>query len=239
MSAARCAATRRAEGRRARESCERKKTGRRNYLDAIIAAESSGRHRSAIAHIERYGSQHTDAIVPADQQAADKFLRRSRFAIGCATTPRPQFADGGDSALAPRSASLPAGCMPAPRRGRAAHPFSIAYVARDKLCREFVARYASAASRPSSPRPSCASLLADVNPRTARIARPACSRSKDSTRPRVLCCFPGNPLKDTSALRRWESASQPRRLWQTPPHRCHRLEAVIGRQFSYDTIAYL
>src|SRR6266581_3861783 len=45
------------------------------YLDAIIAAKVVDGEDAAIAHIEHYGSHHTDTIVTADQAAADKFLR--------------------------------------------------------------------------------------------------------------------------------------------------------------------
>ena len=44
------------------------------YLDAIITASVVDGVDAAIDHIERYGSHHTDAIVTADRQAAEKFL---------------------------------------------------------------------------------------------------------------------------------------------------------------------
>jgi glutamate-5-semialdehyde dehydrogenase len=65
------------------------------YLDSVISARLVDGVDDAIAHIERYGSHHTDAIITADQAAAEKFLAEvdSAIVLHNAST---QFADGGE-----------------------------------------------------------------------------------------------------------------------------------------------
>ena len=65
------------------------------YLDAIIAVRVVDGPDEAIAHVERYGSHHTDAIITDDAAAAARFLAEvdSAIVIHNAST---QFADGGE-----------------------------------------------------------------------------------------------------------------------------------------------
>jgi glutamate-5-semialdehyde dehydrogenase len=65
------------------------------YLDAILAVKTVAGLDEAIAHVNRYGSHHTDCIVAADETAAARFLREvdSAIVLYNAST---QFADGGE-----------------------------------------------------------------------------------------------------------------------------------------------
>jgi glutamate-5-semialdehyde dehydrogenase len=68
---------------------------RTEYLDAILAIRVVDGVEEAIAHIDRFGSHHTDAIVTEDQIRADRFLREVDSAIVLVNAST-QFADGGE-----------------------------------------------------------------------------------------------------------------------------------------------
>jgi len=68
---------------------------RAEYLDAVIACRVVQDLDAAMAHIEAFGSHHTDAIVTQDAAAAERFLAEvdSAIVLHNAST---QFADGGE-----------------------------------------------------------------------------------------------------------------------------------------------
>ena len=65
------------------------------YLDAIIAAKVVDGVDAAIAHIHKYGTAHTESIVTANEDTAQRFLSLvdSAIVLHNAST---QFADGGE-----------------------------------------------------------------------------------------------------------------------------------------------
>jgi glutamate-5-semialdehyde dehydrogenase len=65
------------------------------YLEPILSVRAVAGLDEAIAHIARYGSSHTEAIVTADEAAAGRFLAEvdSAILLHNAST---QFADGGE-----------------------------------------------------------------------------------------------------------------------------------------------
>lgn len=68
---------------------------RTEYLDAIISVRVVDGLEAAMAHIDTYGSHHTDSIITEDEAAAARFLAEvdSAIVIHNAST---QFADGGE-----------------------------------------------------------------------------------------------------------------------------------------------
>jgi glutamate-5-semialdehyde dehydrogenase len=68
------------------------------YLDSIVSVALVDGVAGAIAHIERHGSDHTDAIVTEDAAVAERFLSEvdSAIVMWNAST---QFADGGEFGL--------------------------------------------------------------------------------------------------------------------------------------------
>ena len=67
----------------------------REFLDMKIAAKVVENVDDAIAHIRRFGSQHTDCIVTEDDAAAERFFTRLDSAI-LMRNASTQFADGGE-----------------------------------------------------------------------------------------------------------------------------------------------
>ena len=65
------------------------------YLDAILSVKLVDGLEQAIAHVNRYGSHHTDTVVTEDTAAAERFLAEvdSAIVLHNAST---QFADGGE-----------------------------------------------------------------------------------------------------------------------------------------------
>jgi glutamate-5-semialdehyde dehydrogenase len=68
---------------------------RTEYLAPILSVRVVSGIAEAITHIARYGSQHTEAIVTENDDAAERFLREidSAIVLHNAST---QFADGGE-----------------------------------------------------------------------------------------------------------------------------------------------
>ena len=68
------------------------------YLDWILALRVVDGYEAALAHIETYGSDHTESILTRDEAVAERFLREvgsSTVMVNAST----RFADGGELGL--------------------------------------------------------------------------------------------------------------------------------------------
>ena len=68
------------------------------FLDRIIAVRVVDDLQQALAHIERYGSDHTEVIASADQAAIDAFIRGTRSSAVMVNASS-RFNDGGELGL--------------------------------------------------------------------------------------------------------------------------------------------
>ena len=68
---------------------------RTEYLDAILSVRIVDGVDAAMAHINEYGSHHTDAIITDDQPVAERFMREVDSAI-VPHNASTQYADGGE-----------------------------------------------------------------------------------------------------------------------------------------------
>ena len=83
---------------------------RTEYLDRIISARVVDDIDAAISHIGTFGSHHTDAIVTADNGAAEKFMREVDWRL-CCITHRRNSRMAANSVSARRSALRRGACM--------------------------------------------------------------------------------------------------------------------------------
>jgi glutamate-5-semialdehyde dehydrogenase len=68
------------------------------FLDLILAVRVVDDLDAAIAHIRRYGSDHTEVIATADQAAAQRFVQAIRSAVVMVNASS-RFSDGGELGL--------------------------------------------------------------------------------------------------------------------------------------------
>jgi acyl-CoA reductase-like NAD-dependent aldehyde dehydrogenase len=84
----------------------------------IIAAKLVDGVDEAIAHIRKYGSQHTEAILTENDATAERFFQRLDSAILMRNASRPSSPTVASSGWARKSASPPARCTRAGPSGR-------------------------------------------------------------------------------------------------------------------------
>ena len=67
----------------------------KEYLSPVVSEKSVKNIDEAIAHINKYGTMHTDCIITQNKKAAKKFLNEVKSSIAMHNTST-QFADGGE-----------------------------------------------------------------------------------------------------------------------------------------------
>ncbi len=67
----------------------------KEYLSPVVSVKSVKNIDEAIAHINKYGTMHTDCIITQNKKAAKKFLSEVKSSIAMHNTST-QFADGGE-----------------------------------------------------------------------------------------------------------------------------------------------
>jgi Gamma-glutamyl phosphate reductase len=67
----------------------------KEYLSSIVSVKSVNNLNEAIAHINKYGTMHTDSIITDNKKSAKKFLKETKSSIAMHNTST-QFADGGE-----------------------------------------------------------------------------------------------------------------------------------------------
>ncbi len=67
----------------------------KEYLSSIVSVKSVNNLNEAIAHINKYGTMHTDSIITENKKSAKKFLKETKSSIAMHNTST-QFADGGE-----------------------------------------------------------------------------------------------------------------------------------------------
>ena len=67
----------------------------KEYLSSVVSVKSVNNLNEAIAHINKYGTMHTDSIITDNKKSAKKFLKETKTSIAMHNTST-QFADGGE-----------------------------------------------------------------------------------------------------------------------------------------------
>ena len=67
----------------------------KEYLSPVVSVKSVNNLNEAIAHINKYGTMHTDSIITDNKKSAKKFLKETKSSIAMHNTST-QFADGGE-----------------------------------------------------------------------------------------------------------------------------------------------